>query len=178
MNNPLRNHSTKCVYRGREGKMLVCELPLECVLPVIDYKGKVTRTLAKAVAYAKNVIANFNFKSIYSSLCRGRRSPYARAISDFFNVPVIRKARLKRYRGEVGDRIGMLVEDDTMVTAVSVCIYNAKGELIEGGPAIIEGESPIWVYTATERNPGARGGRIEVTAADMPGNITVREFVV
>lgn len=178
-NIPQQQHAvTLGVCRNRSGKLEVCELPLDSVLPVIDDRSRLGRTFERAVAYAKGALTNFNFRSIYKELAKGKVSPYARAVSDYFRAPGIMKINLSRYKGGIGESVDVLAEDDVMVTAVNVRIYDIMGNMVEGGRASIEGDRPVWRYRAQKDNPQQRGGRVVIAAADMPGNVTLREYVL
>lgn len=162
------------VLRHTTGKLVVCELPLSCVLPIVDNQKILKRTMAMARAYAQSIRDNLHLSAIYQSLARPRLSSYFKAARDYFTPPEITGIETRRYKGVPGQKIRIKAEDDVMVTAVEICIYDGAGRLLEGGRAVIKGRKPVWEYTARERNPALTGSSIMVSASDMPGNVTCK----
>jgi hypothetical protein len=61
------------------------------------------------------------------------------------------------------------------VKSVHVRISNADGTVVEEGCAT-QGIGNLWTYVASQNNDSLEGDKIEVSASDLPGNITVEEL--
>jgi hypothetical protein len=95
---------------------------------------------------------------IYTELAKGTtKNAYNRALSDWFNPPVIH--RIER----AGGQIRVQASDDVMVADVHVWIFDANGKWLEDGKAI-QVDSEWWEYASTTE------GAVEVVVHDLPWN--------
>ncbi|MCK7555799.1 hypothetical protein MKQ70_12535 [Chitinophaga sedimenti] len=166
-----RHESIKGVSRTPNGRLEVCELPLHAVLPLVDDQPLLIRTVAKAAVFAKTILQDLDIRAIYQRLCNNKVSAYKKAVSDFYHAPVIRKIQ----GGPAS--LHVWAEDDVMVVAVNVQVYDKEGRLLEGGPAVIADHLPWWRYRFSNRDTGFKMCTAVVTAADLPGNVTRKVFV-
>lgn len=100
------------------------------------------------------------------------------AMRDFFNPPDIKEVEINGYNGSPGRYILITAEDDFMIDAVSVCIYDSHNNLVEKGVAVQLIGNRLYGYTTTAQCMDPEGCRIEITAKDMPGNEAIGELWV
>jgi len=124
----------------------------------------------EASAFAKKAMNDPELKQAYKKKCKARVTAYARAVQDFFNVPSIGEIDLSNYSGETNSFIRVYTTDDFRVNQVKVRIENQQSEAVEAGFAEQEGNTDWWRYIVTEPNLLSTGGKIIVSAYDLPGN--------
>lgn len=74
---------------------------------------------------------------------------------------------LSNYQGQIGDIIGIRVNDDFDVATVNVKIMTTGGSLVEHGSAVKPVTDGLrWFYTATAEIPDGERVNVEVTATD------------
>ena len=133
----------------------------------------------QATLYGRLVTADPERKAVYAQRAESRRKPLiSLIIRDFMNVPVVAMVDLSQFRGEAGDRIVVLADDDFGVVGVTVQILGENGRLLAEGAAVEEPEgSRRWVYafpSAGSGNASTSSGDVEavvVQAVDRPGNV-------
>ncbi|MDR0384979.1 MAG: hypothetical protein LBH60_02755 [Prevotellaceae bacterium] len=163
------------VFRQRNGQTIVAKLAERPK----HASGKQTahrKRFQQATVYAQAVVKDPQLKELYDAAAKKRKgvTAYNIAVADFFNAPDIETLDLSAYKGEVGDEIRITVSDDFAVKEVHVSISNADGSVVEEGYAShISGN--LWTYVATQYNESLDGDRIEISASDIPGNITSEE---
>ncbi len=92
-------------------------------------------------------------KVLYKSAATGMQSGFNVATADAFTPPVVNKITTDKYHGvSWEDSITIDATDDFKVESVSVAIHDATGNLIEQGNAVLQTDSPDWLYTATVAN--------------------------
>ncbi|MBC8110837.1 MAG: hypothetical protein H7Y04_07240 [Verrucomicrobia bacterium] len=135
--------------------------------------------LQHATIYAKTQMLNRDAKAMYESkVPNENHTAYTVAVADFLNAPDIHEIDLLLYSGEAGDTIRVKVTDDFKVLFVKVVIMGHDGNILESGDALQEGDSPDWIYTATQHNTDFDGGKILIQASDLPGNISQKEETI
>ena len=122
--------------------------------------------------YADEMMKSDEKKAFYTKGINARKtSAHTVAFQDYLNPPVVHYIRLYRYTGKAGDIITVKATDDFHVEAVKVEVFDPKGKLLESGNAKPYRRKPfIWKYKTTVANKNFRGGTIQATAIDMPGN--------
>jgi hypothetical protein len=132
---------------------------------------KQTNKFSAAATYAREALANPELQKIYQSKATQKRPAFNRAFTDYLKPPEIRRIDASAYNGKVGSTITIKAIDDFQIKAVDVNIFNAEGDLVEKGPAMID---PIyrfkWIYTATKRNKILKECMIKVVAKDHAEN--------
>ena len=88
---------------------------------------------------------------------------------DFHRPPRVLSIELGHYHGKPGDRIEVVAIDDFFVAAVTVTLRDAKGTLLESGPATPDVFFPWHYLTRTDARLHAPI-TIEAMAQDLPGN--------
>ena len=130
--------------------------------------------------YALGVLADPVLKAAYTEeAIKSGMSAYALALKDAHSFPEVRRIITGKYKGIVGDVITIKAKDVFRLDNVKVVIMSAANALIEEGQAVAVGsKSKDWQYITTAANPAVPGTRIIITATDLPGNQTNKEFVI
>ena len=129
----------------------------------------------QASGYAKKAMNDPELKQVYRSKCKDRQNAFARAVQDYYGAPNIGEIDLSNYTGEADSFIRVYATDDFRVTRVQVSIENRQHESVEAGPAEREGNTDWWKFIAAVPNPLPEGGKVTVSAYDLPGNETTME---
>lgn len=130
------------------------------------------RRFGRASRYATEVQRDPARLAIYARVARKRKlTVRATAIADFLTAPTINEIDPSRYQGRPGDVISIWAHDNFEVVAVEVTIRDARGELVESGPAQ---RDAAWRYVAQKTFAGPAPWVIEARATDRPGNATTR----
>lgn len=182
-NNPVLNGVSgmlgkTLVIRQVNGRTIISNRPKKRDKPT-DHQLKTKEKFMRAVAYAKQQIADPERKSLYKAgVNRTIPNAYTAALKDFLNAPVVREINVTTYKGEVGNVIHIVATDDFEIVSLIVDIYDGAGALLESGEAVRADLTLVgWNYVATLVNEKIAGSRIVVTAKDRPGNITLKEAV-
>ena len=132
----------------------------------------VTERLTEAAKWAAIQMKKPDVKALYATGITGKKkSAFLVAIADYATSPKVSNIDVLFYKGAVGDTITTKAVDDFAVTQVLFTITDAKGKLIESGPATQDPDKGHqWNYTATVANSSLTGTKISVMAFDRPGN--------
>lgn len=117
-------------------------------------------------------------KAVYQVKTDAFRSAYNLALADFCKAPEITKYNVAAYTGQIGDKIIIRAIDDFRVEWVKLMITDSANSMIEEGTAVLSPNGADWIYTATVLNPSLAGTKITISAADLPGNITIQEVLL
>ena len=159
------------VFRIRDGKTIVSKMPQKRKADS-DVQKEQQRKFQWAVLYAKSAMADTETGEAYKKAAKRGQSGYNVAVADFFHAPDIQNIDVSGYGGNPGDVIRIRVSDNFLVKEVKVAITNADGSLVEEGNAAPDAVGYLWTYTATAANDSLEGDRIEITASDLPGNVS------
>lgn len=145
-----------------------------------EHQKEQGKKFLKAVAYAKQALADSSLSAIYKKLAAAspnKLSAYNIAVADYLRPPVIEHIDTTAYKGDAtGEKILITVTDNVKVTAVKVRIESSDESDVEQGNATLhEGK---WLYVTTATNASIGGDKIIVTATDRPGNNTTKEVVL
>ena len=174
-------------YSGRVGDIILKNYDGKSVMTKLPDCSKVIKTawqlefndkFKKAVKYAQYVIKNQELSDYYRRK-RPDMDPYHAAISDYMSRPVIERVDVCGYQGLPGNVVTVSVWDRWSIEGVDIVIFNALGEVIECGAAVpreFSGNTD-WDYTATVENADYRGGRVEISVKDKPGNVVKSSIV-
>jgi hypothetical protein len=159
------------VFRVRDGKTVVSKVPQKRKFDSEKQKGQ-QRKFQRAVLYARSSFADPETAEAYKKAAKKGQTGYNVAVADFFHAPDIQNVDVSGYTGQPGDIIRIEVSDNFMVKEVNVSITNADGSLVEEGAATPDAAGYLWIYTATAANSSLEGDRIEISASDLPGNVS------
>ncbi|SHN28274.1 hypothetical protein [Chitinophaga sp. CF418] len=166
--------------RQRNGKTIISRKSKGSSLPPTEEQIAVREKFEDAANYALGVLQDPAKKAAYNEAAvKLGMSAYALALKDAHSFPEVRRVVTGKYKGLVGDVITIKAKDVFTLDKVWVEIRSAANVLLEEGEATAAGgNSKDWKYTATVANPAVTGTRITITATDMPGNQTTREFTI
>lgn len=135
----------------------------------------------KAVLYAKSILTDETIKAEYAEKAMNspkKVSAYNLAMADYLNAPEISIIDLSNYAGNSGEMITVTAIDDFKVKSVSVEIVQSDDTPVEKGDAVQSLNGLEWEYTTQSANALPAGSKVIVRAADLPGNVTLKETVI
>ena len=114
---------------------------------------------------------------VYDMMARlqGLKTPHHAAVSDYLSDPKIGSIKVEKYKGNVGDVIGICPQMLYKIIAIDVRISRMDDTLIEEGKAVHDGLN--WKYTATMANPEASGSVVALIAYDRFGKQATSRFL-
>jgi hypothetical protein len=119
----------------------------------------------RAAAYARTALADPAKKAFYAAWAKTHNTlTTAAAMGDFLNPPEVKEINLLGYHGAIGNKIGIVAEDDHGVVSVQVTIKDAVGAVIEQGLAVPAADG--WEYTAQAAAPIDQTIAVEAEATD------------
>jgi hypothetical protein len=126
---------------------------------------------AEAADYANAVLESPALKESYGVRATKKRPVFKIAFQDYLTAPSVKEIDTSEYKGTVGSVITVKAFDDFAVKQVKVSIFNAAGDLVEEGLAIVDPIFKIkYNYTATQVVAILPGCKIKAIAQDLPGN--------
>ncbi len=168
----------RIIFKTRGNKTFVSKYPAKRRGKLSAPQQRNNEKFAAAVQYAREAIANQAMKQAYTEKIKGNQSAFNRAMVDFFNAPVILSADHHNYKGQSGTIIDIKAYDDFQLAGISVTIYGASGKILEQGHALPGKDVLTFQYTTTALHEQISGGKITITATDLPGNTTVIELLL
>jgi hypothetical protein len=166
------------VFKQLAGKTIIVKRPRKRETPPSESQQMVNERFTEAVQYAKGVVSDEVKKAVYQVKVRPGVSAYNLALSDYCKAPEIKRADLSGYSGKVGEKINIRAIDDFMVNTVRVEILDANQLRLEEGEAILADNNLDWVYTTKTLNADPENSTIRVSASDLPGNVTKKDFIL
>ena len=166
------------VFKQLAGKTIIVKRPRKRETPPSESQQMVNERFTEAVQYAKGVVSDEVKKAVYQLKVRPGVSAYNLALSDYCKAPEIKKVNLTGYTGKVSEQILIRAIDDFMVKTVQVEILDNDLLRIEQGEAILSDNNLDWIYTSKALNPDPANSTIRVSASDLPGNVTTKDYVV
>ena len=177
----MRNTGTfgkQIVFRQRHGETIMSKPPKPTNIPLTADQIAVHDKFKAATNYAKAVNANEALKAAYKAASKPGRTAYNTALADFFKAPEIREIDRSQYTGQPNSIIRIDAIDNFRVASVNVILLNQAGDILEQGEAVTDPNSHYWIYTAVNLNQDVAGSTVRVQAADLPGNLTTKDFVL
>ena len=166
------------VFKQQAGKTIIAKRPRKRETPPSEDQVKVNERFSEAVQYARGVINDDVRKAVYQLKARPGVSAYNIALSDYCKAPEIKRANLSGYTGKAGEQILIRAIDDFMVKTVRVEILDSNLEPIEEGEAVLSENNLDWIYTSQTLNPNPESSTIRVSASDLPGNVTSKDYTL
>lgn len=118
---------------------------------------------------AKVMIADPAIKAYYKSKAGPGQNAYNMAVKDAYRSPEVQNIRLE------DTEVVVTAIDEFRVAAVEVKVVDAAGVIKESGKAELSWNGIEWRYKAKTL---PAGGKIIVTAEDLPGRDTVKELLL
>ncbi|QHS61277.1 hypothetical protein [Chitinophaga agri] len=120
-----------------------------------------------AADIARDLMNDPAIKAYYASLAGPGQNAYNMAVKDAYRSPEVQNIRL-----EETDVI-VTAKDEFRVAEVKVQVVDTDGVITESGPALLARNGVDWHYKAAAL---PAGGKIIITAIDLPGKTTVKEL--
>jgi hypothetical protein len=162
------------VFRQVDGETLVAKRRRK--REVLTPKEQVVKNrFMDSVFYAKSVLADPAVKEFYELVKKEfkARSAYAAAVSDYLQQPKIGRVNAQNYKGNIGEFLYIVAENNAKIFQMDVKILRADGSVVESSAATLIGD--YWRYETTTVNANVAGCKIVVTAKDRPGKATTFE---
>ncbi|MBW8686625.1 hypothetical protein [Chitinophaga rhizophila] len=125
--------------------------------------------MAVAAAYAQQLLNDPEIKAYYASLAGPGQNAYNMAVKDAYHSPEIQHIKLEE------EQIVVTARDEFRVAEVNVQVMDAAGIVAACGSAVISRNGVDWYYKITSL---PAGGKVVITAVDLPGRETVRELLL
>jgi hypothetical protein len=125
--------------------------------------------MARAVAYAKQMLRDPDIKAAYAAKAGPGQNAYNMAVRDAYHAPEIQDVHVEK------NTVVIRAKNEFRLKRVDVQVVSADGEIVTSGKAELSRNGVDWYYTL---NLLPAGGRIIITARDLPGNETVRELKI
>lgn len=156
------------VYRQFRGKTVISRRPEGGQEPT-PAQAIVRERFRLAADYATQTAADPVLSAPYEAKAFHLKVPPREVmVADYLRSPVVKSVNLAGFHGAVGDAIAITAEDDMEVISVHVAIRAADESVLEQGPAVLQGNT--WVYLATTARGLGETGSIVVTATDRPNH--------
>lgn len=174
------NVGKQFVYKKRGNNTHIARMPTVDKNAVATEKQEKVRDLfASASLYAQGAMTSPELKKLYQKKATDGSTAFNVAFKDYTKPPRVKSIDTAKYTGNPGSEIVVVARDDFRLKDVMVSIYNAAGELVETGNAIL---NPInrnkWVYTATVLHNALPGTKITALVRDIPENEARLEVVL
>ena len=141
------------------------------VIAIPTEKMTAARTkFALATIYAKKVIQDPAFKALYQAAAKGGQRAFNIAIMDALHAPNVESIQADNYHGGTAEHIIVTATDDFKVASVTISIWNASGDLVEQGKAVVQENNLDWLYITINKNSVLTGSKVTAIATDLPGN--------
>ena len=113
-------------------------------------------------------------ENLEAYICKAKEmgmTPYALAVSDWYEAPRVLEINVDRWTGKVGEIIRVKAGDNVMVASVLLVIRDAQGQIQEMGEAVQSGAgSAWWNYTIQSPIELTPFPSVQAIAFDLPGN--------
>ena len=166
----LRGRIDGMVFRQQAGQTVVTPRPQTSSRASTPAQIAVRERFSRAAAFGRNVMADPTLRALYAGTPPNEGKCYLAAMTDALRAPVIDALETAAFRGAIGDPIVIRARDDHAVTAVSVAVKAAAGNVLEEGRA--SAADGAWRYVATRSVSAGSTVIVEATATDRPGNAT------
>ena len=161
------------VFKRLNGRLIAGLRPRERRQAPTPAQEQQQLEFAKAISYAKAMLADPGTRSVYTSAgVVKRQGAFPTAVGDYLKPPTVQDIDVSGYRGRAGDLIVVRAVDDVEVVGVTVTLRDGLGAVIEQGAATYVYNQ--WLYTAATTLAAGAAVSIEVTARDRPGNTGVK----
>lgn len=164
------------VFRKVNGETVVSAAP-EMGLKDPSEKQKAQRERFRlASLYAQRVMADPVTLEEYVIGARQKGFPNVRSfiIADYFRLPEVLNFSINTE--PTGTSLEMLVVDYMRVKSVNVSLKAPDGSVSETGNANLGADKQTWTYRVQESAHLAAGISFEITATDLPGNVTTQSI--
>lgn len=163
------------VFKQVNGKTVVAQRPRKSSKEPDEGQLARQQKFKEAAIFAKAIIQDPLYKQLYEGLSGKGKSAYNIAFADYFKPPVLSKAVISNYQGQVGDKLKVQAVDEVKVESVKVTLIAQDQTIIETGEASLLPNGIDWEYTIQQSNTNLPGTKIIFEATDIPANSTTLE---
>ncbi|WP_163712919.1 hypothetical protein [Mangrovibacterium lignilyticum] len=130
--------------------------------------------------YAARVKANPELLAAYrdAMIRRSYINVHSLIIADYFREPEIISFNQEVDETTSEVRIAVLVVALLQAKSVTLRIQTPDGTVLESGPAVMEADQQIWLYSPADPAQLASGNLMEVEVTDYPGHLVTKSFVL
>lgn len=159
------------VFRQKAGKTVVADRPQKTTHEPTELSLAIREKFKAASRYATNAISNAALKAEYQLKASLGQSAFNVAFSDYMKGPEFTLVpEYDHYAGEAGTTLTVEVIDNFKVAEVQFSIVDSQGNELEAGPATAQEGSFYWSYITQVDQSSISGGKVLITAKDLPGN--------
>lgn len=95
-------------------------------------------------------------------------------IADFFRFPEILSFNVNTK--PTGSELETIIVDFMRVKSVTVSFMAPDGSVLETGNGVLGSDKQTWTYQVLDSAHLVAGVNFEITATDLPGNVTIKSF--
>lgn len=178
-----RNRSNVIAHglKGKIGNLIFRFWANRSIVSVVpDYRNIVwskaqkanRRRFHDAMEWAKKILEDPKIRAYYRKKAKASQTIWNVAVADYMKKLRVEKVDLEKYQGLEGDMIGVTLFSWYEVSAVMLTIHDAKGNIMDKGPAVMTKECSKWIYTSAVHNLSFRKGWIQVKVSNHVISIT------
>jgi len=165
------------VFRRLNGETVVAAAPVPSSKQPSEGQVLQRERFRLASLYAKRALNDPELQIDYELLAKAKKLPSARAaaIADYFRSPEILNAKISTEEsGAVV--VEAIVVDYLRVKSVTISAISPDGPVLETGNGVLGNDNQTWTYTVQDSAGLVAGISFEITATDLPGNVTTKSF--
>lgn len=166
------------VFKQVNGKTIVAQRPRKSTKEPDEGQLARQQKFKEAAIFAKAIIQDPLYKPLYEGLSGKGKSAYNIAFADYFKPPVLSKAVISNYSGQVGDKLRVQAVDEVKVVTVKVTLIAQDQSIIETGNAVLLPNGIDWEYTIQQSNTNLPETKIIFEATDIPSNSATLELEI
>ncbi len=164
------------VFRRLNGETVVSAAP-EMGSKEPSKKQKIHRERFRfASLYAQRVYTDPDLLEEYSlaAVKKGFSNVRSLIIADYFRMPEILSFSVNTK--PEGSILETIVVDYMRVRSIAVSLKNPDGSVFETGNGVLGIDKQTWTYLVQDQAKLVAGIGIEISATDLPGNVTTKSF--
>ena len=166
------------VLRMRGGRSVIAAKPDRVNVTLSQAQKDHCKMFSGAVKYAKKALLDPVLRTIYDSKATNSVTAFNVAVADFLKMPLIVRIDATAYKGNIGDKIFVIADDNAKVNSLSVSICDENGTELESGLCQPDTLTTNWVYTASSLQAPPAGHTIRAIVHDLPGHVAELELAL
>jgi hypothetical protein len=166
------------VFRRVNGETIVSAMPEIGSKEPSEKQKNQREQFRLASLYAKRVASFPDLLEEYAIAAKSKGFQNVRSliIADYFRYPeILSLAESTKQTGVVV--LETIVIDLMRVKSVTVSVNAPDGSVLETGKGIVGNDKQTWTYKIQNPAGLVAGVSFEITATDLPGNVTTKNFV-
>ena len=165
------------VFRKVNGKTVVASAPVPSSKPPSEGQMQQRERFRLATLYGQRVMNDPLLNEEYAQAAIQKKMPSAQivAIADYFRLPEILSFAVSTHP-KGSSVLETIVIDYVMVKTVTVDVKDPDGLVLESGNGLMGIDKQTWTYEIQNAENLVAGVQFEITATNLPGNVTVKSF--